>query len=676
MTKAEKAMADKISMLLLSDDKSKVQPLKAEKAPKPSGKLTKPMADSAKPKPKPTVKIEHQLHTASPINPAPLPGPGVIPIPEAIHDEVFHTSPQPSGAATPIIAMAAVHAAHIVDCSHDTASCSICQFGITCCSCSLIYIAPASKRMRCSKCLHWACDHDQSNECCTCSTFWPPSVLSPPSEDPVPSQKEPNPPAACLHGGAGSDNNGKGEDWSSSGSSAHTAEESTVKIKISGPTQESIDEIDALSKPSAPKSGSPPPSKGSTKCPRPKPGPGSREPSRPSSAASDLLSVTETVLPKPDYEVPPLIHKYKWSLPPADIKSAPGYTHPGHKDAILHANVAVQSLLRLMPTLPNVTIVQGDFNLHSLLWDANIQRGSGVALQLYLELSDLGMNLLNNEDEPTWANGRGSESVIDLLFVSDRLCPLDPFVEMSMDNRGRSDHALISCLFGTQLLRPGTPYIAKDSEEEDEFCFFLGSLLAAIPDSELGPEVEGTCSRISGQISEKWSTLAKMPITSRPHSASWWNDECQAYRDVYNISRTKDNLKAYNAVTRKARTAFFEAKIAVMMAIKKPWEGVHWTWPRPPPPYSTIEVDGAAPKDVCELFNIMHVLPSSLPLPARRRHSCNPWSAGPHANEGLPTLLGSGDPRHPKLDRQQLGAWPRSHHMGNSEDGARSRRGD
>ncbi|KAF8665061.1 hypothetical protein AX14_006643, partial [Amanita brunnescens Koide BX004] len=43
-----------------------------------------------------------------------------------------------------------------------------------------------------------------------------------------------------------------------------------------------------------------------------------------------------------------------------------------------------------------------------------------------------------------------------------------------------------------------------------------------------------------------------------------------------------------------------------MTAIKRPWEGVRWTRPRPPPPYSTIEVDGQAPKSVDDLFSIMH----------------------------------------------------------------------
>ena len=100
--------------------------------------------------------------------------------------------------------------------------------------------------------------------------------------------------------------------------------------------------------------------------------------------------------------------------------------------------------------------------------------------------------------------------------------------------------------------------------------------------------------------------IKKKKKKKRPHGTSWWNDECQAYRDAYNISRTKENFKAYNAVTRKARTAFFEAKISVMMAIKKPWEGVRWTRPRPPPPYSTIKVNGSAPNDVQELFGVMH----------------------------------------------------------------------
>jgi hypothetical protein len=164
--------------------------------------------------------------------------------------------------------------------------------------------------------------------------------------------------------------------------------------------------------------------------------------------------------------------------------------------------------------------------------------------------------------------------VIDLLFVNDRLMTLEPVVEVSLDGWGRSDHAILSCLFGSQVAKAGRPYIAKESEEEDEFCFYLGSTLASLPGLLSTMSVEETCQQLSQLITDKWDSLAKTPITSRPHGTSWWNDQCQAYRDAYDINRSKENLKAYNAVTRKARTAFFEEKIAIMTAIKKPWEGV------------------------------------------------------------------------------------------------------
>ena len=260
------------------------------------------------------------------------------------------------------------------------------------------------------------------------------------------------------------------------------------------------------------------------------------------------------------------------------------YNRPGAR------NAAAMSFMQALPAFTDLAVVEGDFNLHSPLWDHAVSKGSPAALSLYTCMSEAGLNLMNDEYQPTWTNRRGAESVIDLLFVNDRLLGCDPFVEVALENRGRSDHAIISCLFGSQLARPGRPFIAKDSEEEDEFCFFLGSALASLPGLMTTLDVDSVCRNLSVLITEKWESLAKTPITSRPHGVSWWNDQCQAYRDAYNLDRSKENLKAYNAVTRKARSAFFEEKIAIMTAIKKPWEGMHWTRPRPshldlvPPP--------------------------------------------------------------------------------------------
>ena len=136
--------------------------------------------------------------------------------------------------------------------------------------------------------------------------------------------------ATRFRGGAGSDN-------ASETSSAGTAQDdSTVKIKIAAPTQESLDEIDALSRPSAARSAK---EKGKPRTRRqPKLGESSQEPSRPSSVASDRLSTTETILPKPDYEVPPLTHEYNWAPAPMDIKSLPGYVYEAHQEKTLHVD--------------------------------------------------------------------------------------------------------------------------------------------------------------------------------------------------------------------------------------------------------------------------------------------------------------------------------------------------
>ena len=336
MTKAEKAMANKINALLLSSDKAAVKPGFAPASPKsarnpeaPKTELSKaqqascPVAQSSDKLTGAMVISAVPEHAPTPAKAAVKTPPGIISIPADIRHEVLASSPEPSGVTSPIGAMAALHAQHSVACPHDTNACGICRIGITCCECSLMYTAPATKRMRCTKCLHWACDLDQSNSCCGCGTPWiPTNVIK--SPDLASGAKQ----ATRFRGGAGSDN------ASEASSTGTTRDDSTVKIKIAAPTQESLDEIDALTRPSAATSTK---EKGKPRTRRqPKSGESSREPLRPSSVSSGHLSTTETVLPKPDYEVPPLAHEYNWAPLPKDVKSLPGYIYDTHKEKTLH----------------------------------------------------------------------------------------------------------------------------------------------------------------------------------------------------------------------------------------------------------------------------------------------------------------------------------------------------
>ena len=184
------------------------------------------------------------------------------------------------------------------------------------------------------------------------------------------------------------------------------------------------------------------------------------------------------------------------------------YNRPGS------GNKAVLSLLQIVPTIVNIAVVQGDFNLHSPLWDERITRGSGLATELFNGLSDCSLDLVNNEGDPTWTNGKGSSSVIDLFFCNDRLVALDPFLDVSLNDRGRSDHALISLLFGCQIPHSGRPFIAKDSKEEDSWCDLIGSLLSALTDFVNNKNVEDTCAFLVQEMTAKWVQLAKTPTTS------------------------------------------------------------------------------------------------------------------------------------------------------------------
>ena len=74
------------------------------------------------------------------------------------------------------------------------------------------------------------------------------------------------------------------------------------------------------------------------------------------------------------------------------------YNQPGTQHS------TVESLLRIALTLANLAIVQGDFNLHSPLWDPAISHVSGLGKRLFYSFSDLELNLTNDEGDATIAS--------------------------------------------------------------------------------------------------------------------------------------------------------------------------------------------------------------------------------------------------------------------------------
>ena len=271
------------------------------------------------------------------------------------------------------------------------------------------------------------------------------------------------------------------------------------------------------------------------------------------------------------------------------------YNQPGHRHS------AIESLLRVAPTLPNLAVVEGDFNLHSPLWDPSFSAASGLGERLFYTLSDAELNLANDDGDITWTRRGSASSVIDLIFYSDVLARASPQTIVDLDGRGRSDHAILFLAFGKQTPHWGRRYIARDSEEEAAYLAAIAHAITSF--SHLNPDDAGDS--IQTAVSAAWSTYSKLPrIDSNPNT--WWTEDCQLAKDKYLLHRSRENLRAYNSTTKAARQTFFMHKIELMTENNAPWEGVRWTKPRPPPKYSTILQNGEPIPDMPTLFNTMH----------------------------------------------------------------------
>src|ERR1700760_3314910 len=62
------------------------------------------------------------------------------------------------------------------------------------------------------------------------------------------------------------------------------------------------------------------------------------------------------------------------------------------------------------------TVIMGDFNIHSPIWDEKVQYTPPRTEKFYLSCTNAGFSLMNDPAVPTWTQGESS-SVIDLAFI-------------------------------------------------------------------------------------------------------------------------------------------------------------------------------------------------------------------------------------------------------------------
>ena len=344
LTKAEKATQAKINALLapVTPAATPLTPVKPATTPAVKPSIRKPSTNVSAKTPRPPVKRILERHAAkslaarpdSPLHvTSPRPCPPVATSPDPSPLPIVSPSASPDHApspVTPILAVAALQVAHSNACLHDPNTCAICRVGITCCTCQVMYTAPGAKRMRCSACLHWACDLDDNDVCCSCGFLWVPGARPPVPCDhdhedstdqdnsggDVPHAAGHTPamgtmkPAARLYGGAPSLGSTEDDTDGDDDSSASAAGDDTVR-PAAPPTPplfpaSSADEIDAFANIRY-------------------------DESRPTSVTAVREGDTSSHYGFENKDIEDLV----WSSTPEPAEAVPGYRHSEWPDAIL-----------------------------------------------------------------------------------------------------------------------------------------------------------------------------------------------------------------------------------------------------------------------------------------------------------------------------------------------------
>ena len=234
-------------------------------------------------------------------------------------------------------------------------------------------------------------------------------------------------------------------------------------------------------------------------------------------------------------------------------------------------NSAIKALCMNLESIPNIAIIQGDFNLHSHDWNPAIIDAPDIANDLLNVITLSGLSLINTDGTPTWHHPSGRSLVIDLLFCHNSL--LSHYHSCFLNNkegRGSSDHSIFFFNFQKRTDYYGDEYIEQDSEAESEFLQKIANRIINESDNN---NVEEAFHHIYAESHSAWLQHAsRAKLGSNP--TRWWDNDCQDAKDAYEEFRSNDNKKAYHKAIQTARSAYFQRRIHNMSALLRPWEGV------------------------------------------------------------------------------------------------------
>ncbi|KAI0746613.1 Endonuclease/exonuclease/phosphatase, partial [Daedaleopsis nitida] len=274
-------------------------------------------------------------------------------------------------------------------------------------------------------------------------------------------------------------------------------------------------------------------------------------------------------------------------------------------------STALQWLQDHAADLPPLDLIAGDFNLHSTAWEPDAPHESPRAVDLVNLMSGIGLSLANVDGAPTHRphNVALRSTVPDLVFApSDRVANGEVCVNVDLDGRGLSDHAILSTALEVGWWAKSLPpTIKRKSEAEREFIKDLLDGVAKVQ-VELGTseDVQRTCNAVLAAARAAWDAHAVAPwVSSR--SKRWWNDECTRVLTAFRYHRSAETRRIFKRAVKAAKAEYFEERIAAACEKgKRVWDVVSWTKPRSLPMYKSLVHEGRPLVELDELWEAVN----------------------------------------------------------------------
>jgi hypothetical protein len=296
---------------------------------------------------------------------------------------------------------------------------------------------------------------------------------------------------------------------------------------------------------------------------------------------------------------------------------------------------AVSFLKREGLILPRLSIMAGDFNCHSMVWDPSYNTHGAAAACLLELIQDLELDW----DPPANPGPTHvprietfNHMVIDLIFTPPGVAielPQRRIVEL----QGPSDHIP---LLGKIRIRPSRlevsrTTIPKESDEEDTFLgdlFRLVRSVSALPiESQDG--VEERANAFASAFSTAWETNA-VEVVIKSRSKGWWSKECAEAIKRYRESHNPWHYKQFQLVVKDAKRTFFDKQIDKVASLsKRPWDLMSWVKQRNLPPMESISFRDEPCNTLDSLWNALHSTYNAASGRKCEMESLNEWPAFP-----------------------------------------------